>query len=150
MRMKFPRLAVRGVIVHESRLLLVNAYAGESSDLWCAPGGGVEAGSGLDDNLIREVHEETGLAVEIGALLAVNEFKTRDDSFHQVELFFACRLQDPSIAQNWQDPEGVVTRRRFFSEAELGHVRFKPDCLRDLAFRPRGSAVYDRLEYLVG
>ena len=43
-------------------MLLVNAYPGEASDLWCAPGGGAEAGTSLHDNLVREVLEETGLA----------------------------------------------------------------------------------------
>ena len=37
MPMKFPRLAARAVIVEQGRLLLVNAYPGQRSDLWCAP-----------------------------------------------------------------------------------------------------------------
>ena len=47
-----PRLAVRALILSDDRLLLVNAYAGGRSDLWCAPGGGCEAGQSLPDNLI--------------------------------------------------------------------------------------------------
>ena len=61
-----PRVAVRALIVHETRLLLVNAYPGGTSDLWCAPGGGVTPGTSLHANLIREVHEETGLSVIVG------------------------------------------------------------------------------------
>ncbi|MEH6653800.1 MAG: NUDIX hydrolase, partial [Loktanella salsilacus] len=33
-------------MLHQDRLLLVNAYAGRT-DLWCAPGGGVEAHASL-------------------------------------------------------------------------------------------------------
>jgi 8-oxo-dGTP diphosphatase len=51
MRLKSPRLAVRAVVLHEGRLLLVNAYADGQSDLLCAPGGGVETGASLPDNL---------------------------------------------------------------------------------------------------
>ena len=58
-----PRIAARALILDRDRLLLVNAYPGGTSDLWCAPGGGVEAGQSLPDNLAREVHEETGHAV---------------------------------------------------------------------------------------
>ena len=61
-RLKSPRVAVRGIILHENRLLLVNAYPGDESDLWCAPGGGAEPGQSLPDNLVREVAEETGLS----------------------------------------------------------------------------------------
>ena len=48
-----PRLAARAVILHENRLLLVNAWPGNKSDLWCAPGGGVERGTSLPQNLQR-------------------------------------------------------------------------------------------------
>jgi len=67
-----PRLAVRAVVMQAGRVLVVNAYPGEESDLWCAPGGGVERGQGLEANLRREVAEETGLAIEPGRLLAVS------------------------------------------------------------------------------
>jgi 8-oxo-dGTP pyrophosphatase MutT (NUDIX family) len=50
-----PRLAARALILHEDRLLLVNAYPGAHLGLWCAPGGGCEAGQSLPENLAREV-----------------------------------------------------------------------------------------------
>ena len=34
-----PRVAVRAVLVVRGRVLLVNAYPGEASDLWVPPGG---------------------------------------------------------------------------------------------------------------
>ena len=72
--MPLPRLAARAVIVEDGRLLLVNAYADAASTLWCAPGGGVEAGTSLPENLIREVHEETGLTIRVGPPCLINEF----------------------------------------------------------------------------
>ncbi|MEM1021733.1 MAG: NUDIX domain-containing protein, partial [Pseudomonadota bacterium] len=71
---KSPRLAVRALILHQNRLLLVNAWGGGVSDLWTAPGGGVERGASLPENLAREVHEETGLEIDVGAPCLVNEF----------------------------------------------------------------------------
>ena len=52
-RLARPRLAVRAAILHSGRLLVVNAYPGQRSDLWCLPGGGVEPGQSLPENLIR-------------------------------------------------------------------------------------------------
>ena len=89
---RFPRLAVRAIILHQDRLLLVNAYKGGTSDLWCAPGGGVESGASLHDNLIREVHEETGLTVAVGDPALINEFHDPITGFHQVDLFFRCTV----------------------------------------------------------
>ena len=86
-----PRLAVRAVILDAGRLLLVNAYPGEQSDLWCVPGGGAERGLGLEENLRREVREETGLEIAPGRLLGISEFHDPAAGFHQVDLIFAAR-----------------------------------------------------------
>jgi 8-oxo-dGTP diphosphatase len=144
------RLAVRAMVVEDGRLLLVNAYAGGASDLWCAPGGGAEAGTGLKANLAREVLEETGLAVAVGDLALVNEFHNPDTAFHQVELFFRARVTAGALDAAWVDPERIVDRRRFFAPDELAGVRFKPDSLAAVAFDPAaGVARYDPLERMV-
>lgn len=141
------RFAVRAVILREGRLLLVNAYPGDQSDLWCAPGGGVEPHASMPENLVREVFEETGLTVRVGAPCLVNEFHSPASGFHQIELFFRCTVVDGTLSDDWADPEAVVTRRRFVSEDEMKTIRFKPDSLAQVAFR-RGFG-YDPLEELV-
>jgi 8-oxo-dGTP pyrophosphatase MutT (NUDIX family) len=149
MAMKTPRLAARALILQDNRLLLVNAYAGGRSDLWCAPGGGVESGASLHANLIREVHEETGLTVRVGEPALINEFHDPLTGFHQVDLFFRCTIIGGHVDQNWRDPERVVTERRYFarSDLELGRIRFKPDSLAHAAWCEGLS--YDPLERLV-
>ncbi|WP_372605126.1 NUDIX domain-containing protein [Actibacterium sp.] len=144
-----PRLAARALIVQNGRLLLVNAFPGGKSDLWCAPGGGVERGRSVPENLIREVHEETGLTVSVGDLALVNEFHDPRGKFHQVELFFRCNLIDGRLDHQWTDPAGVVTQRQFFAPHEMNTIRFKPGSLADVAFAPVGPAVYDPLEAIV-
>ncbi len=145
-----PRLAVRAVIVDAGRLLLVNAYPGEESDLWCAPGGGVERGQSLEDNLRREVREETGLRIAPGRLLGLSEFHNPETGFHQVELLFAARLLDPAGAAALRDPDGVVNRLRWVDAAGLAAVRFKPDSLARIAFAAEAAVVHDPLEVQVG
>lgn len=147
MKPRSPRLAVRALILHQDRLLLVNAYRGAVSDLWCAPGGGVDTGSSLPDNLIREVHEETGLTVSVGVPVLVNEFHAPQNRFHQVDVYFRCEITAGSLDDTWIDPEGVVTKRRFFSREALRGIRFKPDSMPEAAWG--GSMLYDPLELLV-
>ena len=145
-----PRLATRAIILHDARLLLVNAYpAAHRSDLWCAPGGGVTPGTSLPDNLRREVLEETGLTVTVGDLALVNEFHDPASGFHQVDLFFRCRIEAGTLDPAWRDPEAVVTARRFFSRAELEGIRLKPGSLPHIAFDQSGPARYDPLEQIV-
>lgn len=143
-----PRIAVRALILHQDRLLLVNAYPDRRLGLWCAPGGGCEAGQSLPENLAREVREETGLTVTVGAPVLVNEFHDPDTGFHQIDLFFRCTIAGGAIDDAWQDPEGVVTDRRFFSRAELSGIRFKPDSLPEAAWGD-GAAHYDPLEAIL-
>lgn len=143
-----PRLAVRGIVLHEDRLLLVNAYPGRSSDLWCAPGGGVDKHASLPDNLRREILEETGLEVIVGGPALLNEFHDPARGFHQVDLYFRCSVADARLPAGWVDPEGVVNRRRFVSRAEYAALRVKPDSLGDVAWGGSGL-LYDPLELIV-
>lgn len=144
-----PRLAARALIVQDDRLLVVNAYPGAQSDLWCAPGGGVDRGRSIPDNLIREVREETGLTVTVGPLALVNEFHDPESGFHQVDLFFRCSVAAGTLDEGWSDPEGIVHRRRFVTREELAGLRFKPDSLARAAWAAPGPAIYDPLETLV-
>ncbi|WP_299425263.1 NUDIX hydrolase [uncultured Shimia sp.] len=141
------RLAVRAVILHQDRLLLVNAYPEHKGALWCAPGGGVEKHSSLADNLIREVHEECGLTVSVGAPCLINEFHDEESDFHQVDLFFRCTIINGALDERWQDPENIVSKRRFFSRADMDQISYRPLSLPDVAW---GIGVhYDALEPLL-
>jgi len=141
------RLAVRALILHDGRLLVVNAYPGGESDLWCAPGGGVEPHASLPENLRREVHEETGLGIAVGGPCLVNEFHLPGGDFHQVDIYFRCTLVAGILDDGWRDPAGVVHSRRFVSRDELSRLRHKPDSLAAAAW---GDApLYDPLEALI-
>jgi 8-oxo-dGTP pyrophosphatase MutT (NUDIX family) len=149
MKTRSPRLATRAIIVEDRRLLLVNAYPGRRSDLWGAPGGGVEPGRSLPENLIREVHEECGLTVEVGPLALVNEFHDPKSGYHQVDLFFRCRIAGGGLDPDWADPAGIVHTCRFFAPADLAAIRLKPDSLPRVAFTPEAPVHYDPLEEIV-
>jgi 8-oxo-dGTP pyrophosphatase MutT (NUDIX family) len=142
-----PRIAVRGLLLIENRLLLVNAFGGGRRDLLCAPGGGVEPHSSLPDNLIREFHEETGLTVAVGAPCLVNEFHAPGRDFHQVDIYFRVTLVAGDPMAPWKDPEGIVTERHLVAQDEMHRYRYKPDSLPDAAW---GTGIlYDPLEPLV-
>ncbi len=143
--MRPPRLATRAIIVHDDRLLLVNAWKGRTH-LWCAPGGGVEAHQSLHDNLKREVHEETGLMVAVGAPCLVNEFHDPGGGFHQVDIYFRCTLISGDPHGDWTDPEGIVSHRRWVSRSELSQYRVKPDSLAAVAWADPDAPGYDALE----
>ncbi|RJL05303.1 NUDIX domain-containing protein [Paracoccus siganidrum] len=147
MRLARPRLAVRAAILHDDRLLMVNAWPGKGSDLWCLPGGGVEPGQSLPENLARELAEETGLSITVGAPILVNEFHDPASGFHQVELHFRATLA-PGRDITLADPHGVVNRFRWVTRHELATLRHKPDSLAEAVWG-HAAALYDPLERIV-
>ncbi|HMQ41421.1 MAG TPA: NUDIX hydrolase [Paracoccus sp. (in: a-proteobacteria)] len=142
-----PRLAVRAAILRDDRLLVVNAYPGQQSALWALPGGGVEPGQSLPENLLREVQEETGLAIAVGAVILVNEFHDPASGFHQVELIHrATLLGNADLVLD--DPEGVVNRARWVTRAELAKLHHRPRLLARAVWGQH-AAWYDPLEEIV-
>jgi len=140
-----PRLAVRAVLLRDDRLLLVNAWKGRTH-LWCAPGGGVELHQSLPEALAREVREETGLEVEVGAPCLVNEFHDPESSFHQADIYFRCHLLSGDPEGDWQDPESVVTHRLWVTRTEMAALTVKPDSLAAVAWGDPDAISYDPLE----
>lgn len=146
--MKSPRLATRAIILKDNKLLLVNAWKNRSH-LWCAPGGGVEPHASLPDNLQREVMEETGLTVAVNEVCLINEFHDPNGTFHQVDIYFRCTITDGQISDTWEDPEGIVTKRRWVTQSELKTLHVKPDSLGAVAWGTTDAIIYDPLEPIV-
>ena len=59
-----PVVGVGGVLVHEGRVLLIRRGKEPLYGRWVVPGGTVELGEPLDEALVREMREETGVEVE--------------------------------------------------------------------------------------
>lgn len=82
-----PKIGVGAVIFDpDSRVLLIKRNAPPARGRWSIPGGKQEAGETLVEACLREVLEETGLAVRLGPIVAVVE-RIRD-GFHYVIIDF--------------------------------------------------------------
>ena len=77
-----PEVAVGGVAVADGRLLLVKRGRGVAAGRWSLPGGRLEPGESLVEAVARELAEETGIAVEVGALCGIAE--RRGPGYHYV------------------------------------------------------------------
>ncbi|MCW1950484.1 MAG: NUDIX hydrolase [Octadecabacter sp.] len=142
------RLAARAIILHDNKLLLVNAYKGRDN-LWCAPGGGAEPHQSLPENLAREVMEETGLTVDVHNPCLINEFHDPKGTFHQVEVFFRCTLVAGKLDPAWQDPEHIVSLRKWVTRDEMDRLTVRPKSLAAAAWGDADALVYDPLEAIL-
>src|SRR5688572_3169142 len=84
-----PRIAVGAIVIVDDHLLMVQRGQDPGKGLWSLPGGRVERGEYLEQALVREVREETGLEVEAGPLVGFLEVVGEP---HYVILDFAARL----------------------------------------------------------
>jgi len=89
--MNVPPLSVKGVLIHRGCVLLLLNERGE----WDLPGGRPDSGEDHRTALVREVVEETGLAVEVGALVDEHVFEVLPQRFVRI-VAYACKLETAS------------------------------------------------------
>ena len=97
-----PVIGVGAVILDGDRVLLIKRAHEPLKGQWSLPGGGVELGETLERAVAREVHEETGLDVEVGPIVDVLDRIANDAEgrveHHFVLVDFVCR---PSGGAPW-------------------------------------------------
>ena len=86
---KTPLLAVDALIVRRNgRIVLVKRKKPPYEGYWALPGGFVEYGETVENAVVREVKEETGLDVEIKGLIGVYSKPDRDPRGHVVSIAY--------------------------------------------------------------
>jgi 8-oxo-dGTP diphosphatase len=79
------RIAVSALIFEHGRVLLAHR---RDIDWWNLPGGGLEPGETVDEAVVREVLEETGLQVEVERLVGVYSKPQKAE----LVLSFSCKV----------------------------------------------------------
>ncbi len=74
-----PRVAVGGIVLDGDRVLLVRRGQAPSAGRWSIPGGLVDLGERLEDAVVREIAEESGLRVRVLGLCGVIDRVIRGD-----------------------------------------------------------------------
>ncbi|MBP2018183.1 8-oxo-dGTP pyrophosphatase MutT (NUDIX family) [Symbiobacterium terraclitae] len=84
--LKERRVVARVIVTNRAgELLLCHSRTGRA---WVLPGGTLEPGEDLYAAAVREALEEAGVAVKVGALAYVQEFRSARRSEHVVEVVF--------------------------------------------------------------
>jgi 8-oxo-dGTP diphosphatase len=96
-------VATKAFIDYHDRILILKEskeYSdGTNEGSYDVPGGRVEPGQRFDKNLLREIEEETGLAVKIERPFYVGEWRPRvkGENWQIVGTFFKCKAKNDRV-----------------------------------------------------
>ncbi|NJP36864.1 NUDIX hydrolase [Alkalicoccus luteus] len=104
----------------EDRVLLVH---NKKHDSWSLPGGGVEAEETLAQAAVREVKEETGLAVTLQGIAGINEAFLKGNhvlfiTFHGTIVGGTEQIEDTDTvsAMNWTDAKAAAEMMPYLAD----------------------------------
>jgi ADP-ribose pyrophosphatase YjhB (NUDIX family) len=104
MRREYPDSPIAGVaavVFLGHSVLLVRRKNEPSKGMWSLPGGVVELGERVEEALVREVEEETGIVIRPKRLLTVFDSMVSDDQgmtrYHYVLCEYLCEPLDVAI-----------------------------------------------------
>ena len=104
-----PLVGVGAVVVDLGRVLLIRRGTEPLKGQWSLPGGMLELGESLMAGVVREVREETGLAVEVVELVELLDRIHREEDrvrYHYVIADYLCRLTG-GVLQAASDADAV-------------------------------------------
>jgi 8-oxo-dGTP diphosphatase len=113
---KLLLVAAVALIDADGRVLIAQRPEGKQlAGLWEFPGGKVEAGERPEETLIRELHEELGIAVQEACLAPLTFASHAYESFHLLMPLYACRRWDGFVqpregqALKWVRPRDLAS-----------------------------------------
>lgn len=116
---KTPKLTTDGAIIKDGKILLIRRKNEPFKGKWALPGGFVEYGEKVEDAVIREVKEETGLITKIKEIFGIYSDPNRDPRGHTVTIVFLLNIITGKL--NAEDDADSV---KFFNLNKLPDLSF--------------------------
>jgi len=123
MHERYPTPGVGTAVIDNGRLLLIRRGRGAYADYWAVPGGRQRRGETMREAAAREVHEETGLVVEIGDVVWAGDILDDADppAYHYTVVDFTASLIGGTLAAGDDAAEA-----RWVPIAEVRDLRLTP------------------------
>jgi 8-oxo-dGTP diphosphatase len=98
----FTRIAVDCIAEKNGKILLIKRRIPPFIGKFAFPGGHLKYGESVEDCVVRETFEETGIKVEPKEILGVYSKKDRDPRGHVVSVTFICRPKTTNIKRSFE------------------------------------------------
>ncbi len=137
-----PNVRITAVVFYNGKLVIVRHENKKFGDYYLLPGGGWEHKESIEECVVREVKEETGLDVEVDHLAYYKSVYTDEDD--TLDLIFKCNIIGGDLENN--DPDGKVKSIELISsEEELIKLNFHPKQLKNRIFGEKNSTKAESL-----
>lgn len=124
MTYKSPGLTTDGVIFKNNEILLIKRNNDPFKGKWALPGGYVEYGEKVEDAVVREILEETGIKTKISDLLGVYSDPNRDPRGHTITVVYILEIQGGELKSG-----DDASDAKFFGFNELPDLSFDHDII---------------------
>lgn len=108
----------------KGNVLIVDNSNGEN-DIWSYPGGGIEEGETFEQTLRRELVEETGLPIQVGKIVFIQDMTFKNGN-RQIEIFFYCKIIGIPTAHNLPPERNF----RLVNETEFSKMKVLPSAIK--------------------
>jgi 8-oxo-dGTP diphosphatase len=123
-------ISAGSLIVQDNQLLLVHHLQEGEFNFWVPPGGSLVGDESIFECAQRETFEETGLQVDLGPIVYIQEFV--EPGYHFCKFFILCTTFQGQISLAHRDfNEGFLVDARFFSQEKMSGLTVFPEILKE-------------------
>ena len=122
---RIQRLGSYALLMEQDKLLLCRLNGGPWHEYWTLPGGGVEFGEHPEAAAVREVLEETGFDVRLGALKRITDHVNETDEarYHHVQFIYDAEIVGGELRH---EVDGTTDVAEWFTKAEASKLLAVP------------------------
>lgn len=135
-----PLVGVGVILVKDRQILLVKRGHEPNKGMWSIPGGLIKLGETAEEAAIREVREETGLEVSIGAVAGIFNVIIKD-SDSKIKYHYVIIDYIGEVVSGMLRPGTDVTDARWFWLDEIGDVETSPTVRKALELFRKNPAI---------
>lgn len=124
MSYKSPKLTVDGIVLSDGKILLIKRKNDPFKGKWALPGGFVEYGEKVEEAVLREIFEETGLKTSINQIFGVYSDPNRDPRGHTISIVYILEIIGGDLTGG-----DDASDAKFFKPDELPVLSFDHDII---------------------
>ncbi len=115
--MEAHRIAAGGIILNNDAILLVRYSTSNGTSFLAGPGGALESGENVEQAIVRETMEETGITVHPQKVLWIEDLQC--SRFKMSKTWMLCEVVSGDVTPTDGARAEGITEARWFTKSEL-------------------------------